>query len=560
MKIYRYIQNYKVEILDQSFELESNINFKKTAKIAFYDNNNNLIETKKYGVVDPEFIYNKIINKESIDISRCYVKNFSLSDFRSKNNLNAREKVDLIDFTAVDSIFESEKMIDFTLGNFTGTKADFSNTHFGLGNLSFLKSEFGDFKVLFKGSSYSEGNNTFQYVKFNNGNVNFDNSTFENGNLSFVNTYFGDGNSSFKNIHFGNGDVSFAFSTFNKGNITFDKSIFNGDLVSFSKVDFGTGKVDFRRVIFGDGDIDFEEISLAKKNKLVFRRANFGSSSVSFRDAHLEGCSVDFEEAEFKNGKLNFFKLTAQSLSLNHCFLNCNIDMRIDDCHTIDISQSIVHNIIDLNPGLTKMNIHELNLSGVRNMGDIFIAWDDNHVLDLISNQKSTTLHEKAEQFRLLKEEFRDTGRYIDEDTAYVYFKRYELMSEYEQAKENGLLSLFLFMPNFIFQRLVFDKVGLYATNPFRVLFSIVIVNFIFSLIYTIFYSEVNTLTCLDYHVGFTEKVLENLYFSAITFFTVGYGDCSPLGFFKILAPIEGFVGVFLMSYFTVAFVRKILR
>ena len=112
--------------------------------------------------------------------------------------------------------------------------------------------------------------------------------------------------------------------------------------------------------------------------------------------------------------------------------------MRIDDCHTIDISQSIVHNIIDLNPGLTKMNIHELNLSGVRNMGDIFIAWDDNHVLDLISNQKSTTLHEKAEQFRLLKEEFRDTGRYIDEDIAYVYFKRYELMSEYEQAKENG--------------------------------------------------------------------------------------------------------------------------
>ena len=62
-------------------------------------------------------------------------------------------------------------------------------------------------------------------------------------------------------------------------------------------------------------------------------------------------------------------------------------------------------------------------------------------------------------------------------------------------------------MPNFIFQRLVFDKVGLYATNPFRVLFSIVVVNFIFSLIYTFFYSEVNTLTCLDYHVSFTEKV-----------------------------------------------------
>ena len=95
------------------------------------------------------------------------------------------------------------------------------------------------------------------------------------------------------------------------------------------------------------------------------------------------------------------------------------------------------------------MNIHELNLSGVRNMGDIFIAWDDNHVLDLISNQKSTSLHEKAEQFRLLKEEFRDTGRYLDEDVAYVYFKRYELMSEYDLAKEKGIMALILFMPNF---------------------------------------------------------------------------------------------------------------
>ena len=159
-----------------------------------------------------------------------------------------------------------------------------------------------------------------------------------------------------------------------------------------------------------------------------------------------------------------------------------------------------------------------------------------------------------------MKEEFRDTGRYLDEDVAYVYFKRYELVSEYELAKEKGIVALILFMPNFLFQRLVFDKVGLYATNPFRVLFSIVVVNFIFSLIYTMFYSASNMLTCMDNSVGIFEKILGNLYFSAITFFTVGYGDCSPLGFFKILAPLEGFVGVFLMSYFTVAFVRKILR
>ena len=58
----------------------------------------------------------------------------------------------------------------------------------------------------------------------------------------------------------------------------------------------------------------------------------------------------------------------------------------------------------------------------------------------------------------------------------------------------------------------------------------------------------------------FMDVILNSFYFSAITFFTIGYGECVPTGLLKIISPIEGFTGVFLMSYFTVAFVRKILR
>ncbi|MEE3097943.1 MAG: potassium channel family protein [Bacteroidota bacterium] len=560
MKVYRYIQNYQVEILNDTLTTVNGIKHKQSAKISFFDINNNLIERKEYGVVDVKSLYQKIKDKTTIDVSNCLVRGFSLSEYRSKFNLNQNEKIDLIDFCANDALFESEKVVDFSLANFTGTKADFTNAHFGSGNLSFLKAEFGNFPVSFKGTSYSEGNNIFQYAKFNSGKVNFDNATFENGNLSFINTYFGDGNVSFKNVHFGNGDVSFAFATFKKGSVIFDKSIFNGDEINFSKVDFGNGKVDFRRVHFGDGEINFKEINVSEGNKLIFRRTEFGSSNVSFREGLLTNCVLDFEEATFNNARLDFYKLSAQKISLNHCLLNCYIDLRIDLCHTIDLSQSIVQNIIDLNPGLTKMKIDELNLTGVRNMGDIFISWDDNRVLDLIECQTNTNFHEKAEQFRLLKEEFRDTGRYLDEDKAYVYFKRYELKDQFEQAKSKGTLQTLLFIPNFLFQRIVFDWIGLYATNPFRVLFSIVIVNFIFSGIYSLLYSSVNYLTCLVSFNGLSEKVWTNLYFSAITFFTVGYGDCSPMGYFKIIAPIEGFIGVFLMTYFTVAFVRKILR
>ena len=64
MKIYRYIQNYKVQILEESFVLNDENTLVNTAKISFYDINNNLIDTKKYGVIDLDNIYNKILNKE----------------------------------------------------------------------------------------------------------------------------------------------------------------------------------------------------------------------------------------------------------------------------------------------------------------------------------------------------------------------------------------------------------------------------------------------------------------------------------------------------------------
>ena len=55
-------------------------------------------------------------------------------------------------------------------------------------------------------------------------------------------------------------------------------------------------------------------------------------------------------------------------------------------------------------------------------------------------------------------------------------------------------------------------------------------------------------------------SLVNALYFSVVTLATIGYGDFAPDGFARIIAGTEGFMGVFMMSYFTVAFVRKILR
>ena len=100
---------------------------------------------------------------------------------------------------------------------------------------------------------------------------------------------------------------------------------------------------------------------------------------------------------------------------------------------------------------------------------------------------------------------------------------------------------------------------GLYATNPARVLISMVIGYLLFTVIYIlmIYFSNADILSTTSDQLG---VVARSFYHSAITFITIGYGDHYPVGAARIVSGVEGFIGVFLMAYFTVAFVRKVLR
>jgi hypothetical protein len=60
--------------------------------------------------------------------------------------------------------------------------------------------------------------------------------------------------------------------------------------------------------------------------------------------------------------------------------------------------------------------------------------------------------------------------------------------------------------------------------------------------------------------VVFRPDFFEALYFSAITFTTVGYGDLTPAGLSKVVVIIEAFCGIFLTPLFIVALSRKYLR
>ncbi len=56
------------------------------------------------------------------------------------------------------------------------------------------------------------------------------------------------------------------------------------------------------------------------------------------------------------------------------------------------------------------------------------------------------------------------------------------------------------------------------------------------------------------------ENFFQSLYFSIVTFTTVGYGDLTPVGITRLFAAIEAFVGSFTLALFVVVFVKKMTR
>lgn len=59
---------------------------------------------------------------------------------------------------------------------------------------------------------------------------------------------------------------------------------------------------------------------------------------------------------------------------------------------------------------------------------------------------------------------------------------------------------------------------------------------------------------------GFWHDLFTCLYYSVVTFTTLGYGDIVPLGWSRFFAALEAFTGSFTLALFVVVFVKKMTR
>ncbi|TFH26468.1 MAG: hypothetical protein E4H10_06895, partial [Bacteroidia bacterium] len=218
--------------------------------------------------------------------------------------------------------------------------------------------------------------------------------------------------------------------------------------------------------------------------KFSFKRVVLGSGSFSFEEVMFENVDVSFERTSFGFEKVSFYKSWFHTLSLRFCHLDGFIDLRVQQCLSIDLSNTIVRDIIDLNPHEFNSVVQTLYMGGMRLIGRFYIDWKRNQVKSLINSQTQSSHRLRAEQFRILKENFKNLGLYNSEDYAYVEFKRNESRANLtESVAQNRLRGLYQY-PLYWFKLVLFDNAGLYATSPVRVLITMVNSFIVFSLLY----------------------------------------------------------------------------
>jgi len=168
-------------------------------------------------------------------------------------------------------------------------------------------------------------------------------------------------------------------------------------------------------------------------------------------------------------------------------------------------------------------------------------SWPSVRLIEGEDSSEAARLHEAMTQYNMLRDNFRilpscdteeDRCHYKYKDLARRSTKGHRFWRLWDWAVMKWCLGY-----------------GIYAK---RVLFAAAGTVFFFALLYALA-ASVNTIS------GYEDGQFNALYFSVITFTTTGYGDYTPLGWLRILAGLEAFLGLVLMAVFTVTFARKLI-
>lgn len=168
--------------------------------------------------------------------------------------------------------------------------------------------------------------------------------------------------------------------------------------------------------------------------------------------------------------------------------------------------------------------------------------------------------------FLIVSDIYKSSGRTEQYLETFYYFKKYERLEK--KSKNKG---------NFNFLEYLIEVATKYYTSWERTLLTMGLIIMSFFLLYCFF---PNLLVCKDiqlsskslfvaifemyrestWDINFLISKFGNiLYFTIITFTTVGYGDIIPVSWMKLVVSLESFLGVFFTASFVVTLSRRFL-
>lgn len=185
----------------------------------------------------------------------------------------------------------------------------------------------------------------------------------------------------------------------------------------------------------------------------------------------------------------------------------------------------------------------------------------------LVNTQSAESLIKSRSEFLILRDAFAQMGHHDAQDWAHWQFKRMERKvtnrRAYKTLREGrGLLArigaIWTLLRN-LFVRLVLDAGSGYGTQPLRVAGLAMVIICLFAVLYSF---HADQIVFSDIARGGTQNFWLSLYFSTITFTTMGVGNVYPCteGWLKYPVSCEALLGMVLMTLFVGTWTRKIIR
>jgi uncharacterized protein YjbI with pentapeptide repeats len=280
------------------------------------------------------------------------------------------------------------------------------------------------------------------------------------------------------------------------------------------------------------------------------QQARSGKSLVGYSLKHANLTELNLVNHQSKTGyNLSYADLYRASLTGAHLF---HIDLHGTSLMKADLRNANLH----------CANLENCNLLGVKltNARIENVNWGDRLLQEKLADEarkagdRETMLDslEQAEEiYRNLRKNAEFQGLF---ETSGHFFYKEMLMRRYQ-------------MPLFSFKRALSTTVDLfcgYGERPLNVvIFSLLLIGLCTIVYFFLGISASGQLLRIDLSAGLYENFiifLECLYFSVVTFTTLGYGDIVPIGPARPFAAFEAFTGNFTIALFVVVFVKKMTR